>query len=431
MAQRLGWAGEVGITLEEAGQSLKVTRERVRQIQKKLITRLERTIPPDIGVIGQVADILANADDPSRSPGSILKRAGLARSVLPTEGIRLLLDLSGLSDVAQIDSVLLERDQWHRDTATVIREAKRLAGAVGVVSADWLTRSIPETDDPVDAVRRTIQSTGWATFLDDTWFWSPRIPRGRNRTINIMRKMLAACGPLTARDVVAGLERQIRLGRLPRLPSEHAVRLLAAAHPGFAIDANGLIASVEPLDPIEELDNTEEVLYLILTGAEDGFLDRQEFQEQAVARGINVNTFSVYTSYSPIVASIANDRWALRGARISPGALAAHGRTIRQRRYVATEWMPDGSLRVDRELTTTVSPVLSIPAALVRFVAGRTFEAVDEKGVAFGSVRFNENGGSWGYGRFIEAALLKPGDLIRLDLNLATGRVQLSSPPRR
>jgi hypothetical protein len=242
--------------------------------------------------------------------------------------------------------------------------------------------------------------------------------------------MVAACGPLEVADIVGGLDRQRRLGRLPRVPSERALHLFAEAHPEFTVEPNGAIASTEPLDPIAELDVTEETLFLILKSAEDGFLDRREFEEEAVAREINRNTFSVYTSYSPILDNPAVDRWALRGARISPAALAAHGMTSRQRRYVHTEWLADGRLRIDRELPTTHSTVISIPTALARYVAGREFAASDESGMPLGAIRFNENGGSWGYSRFIEAHAVSTGDIIRLDMNLVAGTVQLSCAQR-
>lgn len=430
MASRLGWSGSTPTTLEAAGRDLDVTRERVRQIQKKLEGRLAQTRAPNLRLLHRAAAHLAASDDPTLSPGAILKESGLAGTVLPTSGVRRFLELAHLSHVAQLDRALLEMEQWQTEVSLVVREARRLAGAVGVVSVDWLTPSLPDVDAPRDAIRDSLEALGWVHFLDAEWFWSPRVPIRRNRLRNLLRKMLAACGPLAVGDIIGGLDRQRRLGRLPRVPSAQAIHLFAEAHPEFTVTPDGAISSSEHLDPIAELDVTEETLYLIIKATDDGFLDRRVFEEEAVARGINPNTFSVYTSYSPILDNPTIDRWALRGARISPAALAAHVTSSRQRRYLHTEWLPDGTLRIDRELPTLHSTVISIPTSLVRFVVGREFSATDASGSSLGSIRFNENGGSWGYSQFIESHRPHKGDIIRLDLNLAAGSVVLSCARR-
>ncbi len=426
MARRLGWCGEAEITLEAAGDLIGVTRERIRQIQKKLEERLARTRPPSLAFLHEAAIAIATSSDRMSSPGEVLHGAGLARSSLPSIGIHRALALAHLSHVAEWERVMREIDERQSGVSGIIREARRLAGAVGVVSVDWLTHPQPSVEDPSGTIRRALEAAGLFRFLDDSWFWSPAIPRGRNRLRNLIRKMTAACGPLTATDIAGGLDRQRRQGRMPRVPSEGAILLFAAAHPEFVVDHAGLVNSQQILNPIEELDTTEETLYLILTEAEDGFMDRREFQEQAIAQGLNANTFSVYTSYSPILDNPAPDRWSLRGKRISPAVLAAYGSSRRQRRYVRSEWLADGTLRIDRELHTVHSAVISIPSALVRYVAGRDFMAFDADGGSLGAIRFNDNGGSWGYSRFIEQRGVGAGEVVRLDLNLAAGTVRLS-----
>jgi hypothetical protein len=424
---RIGWRGPAVPTLDEVGVGIGLTRERVRQLQKKLTGRLEQVRPPQREAFQFVVQLISNnRGDATQRPGRLLRDHGLVMQPLPEAGLALLFRLLGQSEV--LDGYLEAYYDKQPALREVVRVAKDLTRSVGVACLEWVEADSSQSTDDA-AIRRELQAAPWCRWLDDDWFWDPKTPRGRNRLVNLSVKMLAACGQLELREVREGLDRSVRNGRLPHLPSLHALRLFYRDHPDFEVDAREVVTSVRPLDPDEELDGTELIFYRILRDAPDAFLDRATLFRQATDAGMNQNTFSVYSSYSPIVDSPMQDRWILRGTDVSPAALEAR-RSPRRRRYAHDEWTSRGTLRLERETTYNWSLVTNVSKALKPYVAGRVFEAIDGAGADAGRVRWDENGASWGYSVFLQRVGAKDGDVLIAEFNLVEGTVALSLSPR-
>lgn len=423
---RLGWSGTRLPTLEEVGQQEGLTRERVRQLQVGLVRRLGATNAPDKDSFRIAAQLLSDHRMfPTQSAGRLLHEHGLVRQPLPDAGIALLFRLLGYPNVfEEYEARFRERQPHFREALQV---AKALTRSVGVACIDWVRDDSGGLVD-VDALKRELGGASWCRFLDETWFWDPNTPVGRNRLVNLTAKMLAACGSLELRQLRGGLDRNFRLGRLPHVPSLHALRLFFEHHREFAIDDEDIVTSMRPLDPESELDTSELILFRVLREAPDGFLDRTELFRQAVAAGMNQNTFGVLSSYSPILDNPTQNRWMLRGSNISPAVLTAR-RTLRKRRFAQDEWTPRGTLLLQRETPGYWTMVVSVPRALHSYVAERTFDAVDESGVHVGRVRWDQGGTSWGYSAFLESRGARDGDLLSADFDLTTGAVVLELQP--
>ncbi len=420
---RIGWRGSVVPTLDEIGIREGLTRERIRQLQVKLIGRLEQVKPPEMEALQRVVQLISDyRGDPTSGPGRLLHDQGLVLEPLPEAGVTLLFRLLGRPEL--LDGYLRGYRERRPLLQEVTRVAKTLTRSVGVACVEWVRA---DSGQPLDnaAMRNELRGVPWCRWLDGDWFWDPKTPRGRNRLVNLSVKMLAACGPLELRELREGLDRSFRLGRLPHLPSLHALRLFYRDHDDFEVSAKDLVKSVRPLDPDRLLDSTELIFFRILRDAPDGVLDRATLFRQATAAGMNQNTFSVYSSYSPILDSPMQDRWVLRGTDVSPAALEARRRP-RKRRHARDEWTSRGTLRLERETTYNWSLVTYVPKALKPYLAGRTFEAVDEAGGAAGRVPWDENGTSWGYSGFLQRSGAKDGDVLIADFNLVEGSVVLS-----
>lgn len=286
---RIGWRGARIPTLDEVGQTEDLTRERVRQLQVKLEKRLGQTSPPSDEPIAQAAEMLQGWDAPTVRAGELLRRSGLTAWSLPDKGLELMFQLTNRAEAFERYQLRLQELQPERKHA--LRTAKDLTRSVGVACVQWVSDDCEGVPTPA-SVRVELAAAEWCHFLDEDWFWAPDAPRGRVRLVNLATKMLAACGPLGLVEVRDGLDRQVRLGRMPHLPSVPALRLFFAAHPSFSIDARDEVTSLLLLDPERELDTTERTLFRILSDAPDGFLDRADFFHQAVAAGVNPNTFS-------------------------------------------------------------------------------------------------------------------------------------------
>jgi hypothetical protein len=426
LMRRMGWLGPDVPTLEVAGKELGLTRERVRQLAVKLLKLLRRTRPSSDAFDAAAAVLEAAPAAAWMSPGAALFAAGLTDGEMPDEGIANLFALLGRAEVAHAYARRAKSTLPVRKA--VIRAGKSLARSVGVSCVEWVALTA-ELDD-VDHVRTILFQQPWCVFLDADWYWNPSVRRGWNRTENVTDKMLAACGPLSISDLRDGLDRvhRYRAGKMPYVPSPFALRLFYATHPRYVLGPNDIVSSKEPLDPAVELDRTEMKLYAVLSVVPSGVLDRSELIRHGIAAGINQNSLSVYTSYSPILANPVMDRWTLRGKRVSPAVLD-QARQPRRTRFHAEDWLASGALRVRREVGTTWGLVIAVPRAYVRLLASLTFTALNPLGEVVGQVRFNDTGTSWGYSPFLQAAGAEEGDVVIADFDLSSRTCRLSLEP--
>lgn len=422
LMRRLGWLGPDVPTLEETGAELDLTRERVRQLEVKLLKLLGRRKPPNGATAAAVMLIAAAKDAPVMGPGEAMMAAGLTRVPMPDRGVEHLFGLLGQSEAVTRYRARAAGHLTRRKA--VLHEAKSLAGSVGTACIEWVGEA---TGAAADDVRAILARERWCQFLDESWFWNPFLRPGRNRAENATITMLAACGPLTVTDLRDGLDRlhRFRGAHMPHVPSLSALRMFYAANPHFALGPDDVVSSRERLDPEERLGRIELALLQIFRDAPFGVLDRNDLMRRGVAAGLNRNSLTVATSYSLILDNPAQDRWTLRGSRVSPAALESVGHA-RQPRLRDEEWQASGALRVRREVGTTWSMVVSLPRAYERIFGGRAFEAVDDNGEPVGQIRFNDTGTSWGYSPFLQTLDAAEGDLLVADFDLVSARCRLS-----
>jgi hypothetical protein len=143
---------------------------------------------------------------------------------------------------------------------------------------------------------------------------------------------------------------------------------------------------------------------------------------------MNANTFSQYLSSSPVISHVGLDMWSLRGSRVDPAAVEALREANAARLYerrIIDHCRTAGDLWLAARLPDQPWHfVVGIPSALRRYVIGREFPATDENGLAAGTVRVNEEGAAYGYGRFLVRRGADAGDILlisfRITKNLST-----------
>src|SRR5262249_40027742 len=150
-------------------------------------------------------------------------------------------------------------------------------------------------------VRENIRG-GNFDFLDDDWFWAPDVKYSRNRLHNLTRKLLSVASPqdvLTLRD---GLRRAYKWRRFSgsryknlAVPPARILLDFYRRCPGFSVE-NELIHASEPFDPKKELSDADYVFVEVLRSSPSGMLDRDSLAAACLQRGMNENTFNVYTS---------------------------------------------------------------------------------------------------------------------------------------
>src|SRR5262249_4371943 len=141
-------------------------------------------------------------------------------------------------------------------------------------------------------------------------------------------------------------------------------------------------------------------------------------------RSMNISTFSLYLSYSPVVIRLGLDVWSLRGVRVDPAAVEAvrqaNALRPRKKRVLDHGWTPDGRLWLAARIPTydEVSFTVGIPGPIRHYLSGRQFEARDEDGAIHGLIRVNEEGASWGFGRFLRQRGADKGDILIVEFDL-------------
>jgi hypothetical protein len=314
----------------------------------------------------------------------------------------------------------------------VFSVARREAGKVGISNIDEIQAELEAKgyEFSRDAVSRILHSSSKIKFLDDEWFWMPDIPPERNRLWNVTRRILAVTPRLAISTVRQGVRRRYRFRQIDVVPPVRVLAEFYAVHPDFVVHEDGTIESSCQLDYRTILGDVEQVLVEVLSSSPTGLMDRSEFEEAVIGRGINPNTFSVLTSYSPILDHPVINVWCLRGRQVHPAQLEAMQAALatrpRQRRTLAYGWEEDGRLRLSVLVGKVSSPVIGIPSSIARYVSGQRFAAITQEGTPAGVISVGDDGASWGYGLFMRRRGAEPGDGLTLRFDLVAQSVTLT-----
>ena len=182
---------------------------------------------------------------------------------------------------------------------------------------------------------------------------------------------------------------------------------------------------VEPLDYRLELALNDAILVDVLRSSPACVLDRASLASECLRRSMNINTFSLYLSYSPVILHLGTDVWSLRGVRVDPTAVAAvreaNALRPRERRVLDHGWTPDGQLWLAARIPATheaANLTVGIPSAIRHFLSGREFDARDEDNVSHGTIRVTNDGVSYGFKRFLRQRGADEGDILITEFDL-------------
>lgn len=444
LVSRLGCGGEPPATLEEAASLIGVTRERLRQIQKRFTDHLPHhpifmpQLDTAIALVREAAPVTVDGaselllnkrvTDKPFHPESLLAAADLCRRPRPFE-----IDFS-----AGAPRVVLEhRKDLER---TCLSVACKQAGASGATNIqEVLAEVMSKTPSDIEEkdLRRFLQDCSGIEFLSGDWFWHMDGVPDRNRLRNVTRKMLSVTSPIHVGELREGVQRHYRIrgtrghARWPLLTPPRAVlEAFYRAHPEFAVDSAGRVSPVMQLDYRAELNPTERVLLDVLRSSPACLLDYGSFGRACADAGMNPNTFTQYLSSSPVIAHLGPDLWSLRGIRVDAASVEvvrqANAARPRERRIMDHGWTGSGDLWFAARLPELQSGlVLGVPSAIRRFVAGREFATTDESGVPAGTVRVNAEGASYGYGGFLARCGADEDDILLVTFRLTEGTATL------
>ena len=434
LAARLGWDGKPPRTLEEAAQMIGVTRERVRQLQVRVVDKLP-THPIFMPALDEaLATIAEIAPGEADSVGQELMERGLSTVPFHPLSVLAAAGACGRTGTFQVERVGSGRRVTTSgelaSASAVISMARKSASKVGVGNVVDVAASADQ-EVTGDIVREILRNYSDAEFLDEDWFWMPSGNPERNRLYNVTRRILSVVQPMDVPTIRDGLRRHYPFRGITIVPPKNVLAAFYEAHPAFEIDEERRVSSSEPIDYRTELGSTERVLVDVLRRSPAGVLDRAGLEEACVKEGMNLATMSVYSTYSPVLDHLGTDLWALRGVPVDPSAVEALRRASaqkpREKRICDYGWTPAGQIWIAIRMPRLPGRglVFGIPGAVDQYVASQRFEAKAEDGSVVGTIAVDEKGSSWGYGPFLSRYGADEGDILRVEFDIVKNEVLL------
>jgi hypothetical protein len=439
MADRLGWRGRQPITLDEAGKRLGITRERVRQLQEKVTDRLRAiSFPVYMPALDKAIQALVEAS-PQRvdAAARLVRERGISKSDFRPECVIAAAIACGRKPPIRVQTVkgrtVVSATEIPFADA-ILRRAYQQAHASGASNVSEVVAELAGDKIAVDEqmVCDVLRELSEVEFLGEDWFCHRPPNPDRDRLRNTTRRMLSVAAPIELGVLRDGLRREYRYRQnrgitgWPLIVPPRAVLLAYyKAHPEFAVDDGELVKPAAPLDYRVELGLNDSILVDVLRSSPACVMDRSSLAEECARRSMNLSTFNLYLSYSPVMIQLGIDAWSLRGVRVDPAAVEAvrqaNASRVREKRVLDHGWTVEGCLWVATRIPAAheaPSVTVSMPGAIRRIVADREFEARDEAEIGYGSIRISDEGTSWGYSRFLRQKGADQGDILIIQFDL-------------
>jgi hypothetical protein len=440
---RLGWLDGQPRSLQEAGDLAGVTRERMRQIQVRFEERAPTNIP--VAPVERALDLVRAAIPTTvRVVEELLLEEGITERGVHPEGLIRFARFLGLTPGFEVmrfgsfgEVVVPSEVAPKADLLARLRqEVRRQSRPYGFVHEDQVREVLHGLGPELGRARMIplMMSAVGAAPVADGWFYLKA--DARDPTVRLLLDMLAvAGGVISASEAREGFERRLRwrssAGHVTWrgwCPSEEALLGFARSRPDLFRVMGADIEAVEPLDWRSRLSGAERIVVEVLYETPGRVLTRDAFEQEVIRRGVNQNTFGVYSSYSPFIRDLGGGLWAIRGVEPDPIQVEHLRRRPRdrQRRIEGWQWLPTEALRLLIRVGRIGNFVVGIPAVARPYLAGRDFQAVLACGDPRGRIRIDEQGASWGWGPPLKRLGARKGDLVAADFDLPTGTVKLS-----
>jgi hypothetical protein len=326
VARVLGWDGQQGCRLKDAGEEFGITRERARQIYDRAIALIqgEHAIVPLDAVLAFVKR-MANRD--ADDVMSELRRQGLTRWLLPMPAL-----LKTAEIFARVPGFTLEAAGQKMFVVvgpgvvrSVIKGALRSSTRHGIQNIAALRSAVPpQRRRPNDSlfIRQVLNTRSDIRWLDaaEETFWLASVPR--NPMVRYVKKVLCYASPLA----VSNLHRAI--GRLPskrRTNLTRRVFIQFCEQVPFCRVANGLVERAAPLAAGDLISDAERVVCRILRrNGNELSIDR--LQTLCDLAGVGRPNFWRIVLHSPLIFRSAPRTYRVITAKSDP-THAVKGRT--------------------------------------------------------------------------------------------------------
>lgn len=445
LSARFGWNGEDPVTLEEVGSRIGTTRERIRQIQVKILSKIpaHEVLMPRLDqallLLEECAPLNVQAASDLLQKNGITKNKFSIKSLL--DSAILLHKTTALKLCDTRSGKILVNEKGEKNVKLLPVLARKLAGRAGVTSVYEVFEALPYGKNELEEtnVREILTADPHFDFLDEDWFWAPDIKNSRNRLRNVARKILSVVSPQTVHSIRGGARRLYRMRAICDkryttlvVPPQSAMKAFFERHREFKVEGE-LVYPSSPLDYTVELGDSDKILVDALRSSPNSLMDRNSYCEACLARGMNENTFSVFSTYSPVVEHVELNIWKLRGTEVSAATVEAVRKANRikprDERVLDSGWSKDGKLWIAAKIPRIGknNMVIGCPSTIKRFLMNQQFQGIakDSK-ITCCTIGINEAGFSYGYAPFIRRYGLDENDVLLAEFDLSTNEALLS-----
>jgi hypothetical protein len=297
-------------TLEEVGIGLRVTRERVRQIQKKARDRLNSVFAaaPRLRSHAAMERIAAEGLVVQEQIAAALRSVGLLRDDDALRDLLITWDCTerrdSLDDIVGFKKRGLTAAQLELEGA-IGGQVRKLINQMGGVYLSQLADGGVDEDD----CRAVLGDLGCETLPDGLWV----MDAGESIPFVVARKMLAACGPLPVQAIRRGLQRhQLRL-HYPVHTTEVLLALFATRQDLFELCEDGLLA-LRVSEPVVVAQY--ESLWLGLVQDDGPVVHRDLIVGTFMNAGLAAVTAEALIRYSELCEKVGRSLYALPGADV-------------------------------------------------------------------------------------------------------------------
>lgn len=454
MYDRFGINDEGIKTLEECGQQAGVTRERIRQIESKILKginnipgedciympKLSKAINIIRSNIGMSVVDIQNKFIENKiskigiSVYSVLYFAKLLRYPIPN------LKISKLGP--NKEKVVIGGDI---NVDSIFTELSKLYSRNGIADlrlVQFFLKKQKTTMGLEEATKLLRASKEWfALDIDKRWWVPTNLNKiARNRLINVAKKVLSVNKSIDINDLRNGYIKLAIFRNSSGAGSKNKITVPSASVmlnffdlvDGFVVDGNN-ITSNKNLDFREELAEVESTLADILIKSPTGIMSRNELLTGAIKQGINENSASLYISYSPIVQHIGSDTYTIIGKKPLASDYSAHKDAVsdknknKSKRILLCDWN-EGLIRiVIRSPEVTANLVIGAPSSVKPLLSNQTFEAWDTNETErYANIGVSDQGAIYGMSSFCRHAGVEENDILVMRFNLLESKAYLS-----
>ena len=321
---RFGWLASDQLTLEQAGATIGVTRERVRQIEAK--TRRAIANGMWLPKLDQALRLLEqSAPLTLEDAAALLIDAGVTEQLLSLAAIdRVAHDLREQSpfdpDFLAHGVVSVNAPPVSLKQVTALASRRARASGVWTVTALCAELATVGAPFPIAELRTVLRNSNRIELLGGSAFWEPGVPKGRDRLENTLLRMLTVTPRLSVDSLLDGLDREARFRNSARrdfdrirVPARVALVAYLEANAEFEVSNAGVnLRTPRPID--EVLGEWERVLVDILRQSPYGVLSLSDVADACRQRGMNRATTYLYIRHSPTLEEVNDDLFAIRGA---------------------------------------------------------------------------------------------------------------------